>query len=166
MVSRETPSPDQLLDLADRLEHLADELVDPMVCRDPAYGAPGYDHCAACCYGTGYVVTCPEDQQLVDTATAMTAAARQLRADAQQLRPIGWDVASHGERGLELRWRRDPAEALALAFTLGGCIVPAGTPPPDTCPDCGRSILPDEPDGYDFARGHIHATCVIPEVTR
>lgn len=22
-------------------------------CTTPAYGAPGYGHCAACCYGTG-----------------------------------------------------------------------------------------------------------------
>lgn len=31
-------------------------------CTTPAYGAPGYDHCAACCYGsliTEYDHACP-----------------------------------------------------------------------------------------------------------
>jgi hypothetical protein len=77
-VPRETPSN---AELADQLEQLAHVLVDPLVCRTPAYGAPGRDHCAACCYGTGYAVTCAEDQQLVDTADAMRTAARQLPAD-------------------------------------------------------------------------------------
>jgi len=73
----------------------------------------------------------------------------------------GWEVRSDGPRGIELRWRRDPAEALALAFTLGGSITPAG---PELCADCGEPILPDQPSGYDFARGRCHAWCFI-EVT-
>jgi len=39
----------------------------------------------------------------------------------------GWDVHSTGKHGAEVRWRKDPAQALALAFTLGGTIVPANT---------------------------------------
>lgn len=62
-------------DLAERLERLADELVDPMVCREPAYGAPGRAHCAACCYGTLLVITCEEDQACADAAKAMHRAA-------------------------------------------------------------------------------------------
>ena len=90
-VPRETPAdpfwtePDGMAAMADQLEALAHQLVEPLVCRTPAYGAPGRDHCAACCYGTGYVVTCAEDQQLVDAADAMRTAARQLRADHARL---------------------------------------------------------------------------------
>ena len=90
----------------------------------------------------------------------------------------GWDIYSTGERGTEVRWRREPAEALAIAFVVGGTIVPVGEPftgpndgpvvAGDTCADCHRPILPDEPAGFDFARGRIHAGCLIdvPEVTR
>jgi len=72
----------------------------------------------------------------------------------------GWEVRSSGPRGTELRWRRDPAEALALAFTLGGTIAPAAPP---RCGDCGEVIEPDQPAGYDYAKGLIHAGCCLPE---
>jgi len=74
----------------------------------------------------------------------------------------GWEVRSNGPHGIELRWRRDPAEALALAFTLDGTISPASA---ELCADCEQPILPDQPAGYDFARGRCHAWCFI-EVTR
>jgi hypothetical protein len=74
----------ELAQLADELEALAHRILAPMACTTPAYGAPGRAHCAACCYGTGLVVTCAEDQQLVDTATAMQAAARLLRPEPQR----------------------------------------------------------------------------------
>jgi hypothetical protein len=77
--------------------------------------------------------------------------------------PYGWDIHSTGPRGREVRWRRDPAEALALAAIKGGTVVPAGSPSPplDTCNDCGEPILPDQAAGYDYAGGRCHAGCFL-----
>jgi hypothetical protein len=58
-------------DYVSELRELADELIDPMICREPAFGAPGHAHCAACCGGTGLVVTCEEEQATVDAVKAM-----------------------------------------------------------------------------------------------
>lgn len=73
-------------DLADRLDALAAE-VEPPRCTTPAYGVPGHAHCAACCYGTGYVLTCREDEQALQTATAMRSLARVLRSSAEVILP-------------------------------------------------------------------------------
>jgi hypothetical protein len=61
-----------------RLRSLADEIAEPLVCRDPAYGAPGHAHCAACCYGTLRVITCAEDEAIWAAVDAMQTAARIL----------------------------------------------------------------------------------------
>jgi hypothetical protein len=74
--------PAQAHDLADRMKELANEIIDPYICRDPAYGAPGYAHCAACCSGTGLVITCDEDQTMVDAAMALEKAAAMLKGVA------------------------------------------------------------------------------------
>lgn len=65
--------------LAERLDALATDLIEPLRCLQPAYGIPGRDHCAACCYGTGVVITCKEDQLVVNTADAMRETAKMLR---------------------------------------------------------------------------------------
>ena len=39
-------------------------------CNDPAGGLGPGTHCSACCYGTGYVITCDEDDRLVRTLSA------------------------------------------------------------------------------------------------
>lgn len=36
----------------DRTREVAARLAEQYKCTTPGYGAPGYDHCAACCYGT------------------------------------------------------------------------------------------------------------------
>lgn len=59
-----------------RLRAFANEIVDPLICRDPAYGAPGIAHCAACCSGTGFVITNEADQAVVDASEALLRAAR------------------------------------------------------------------------------------------
>ena len=63
----------------------ATELVDPLVCRTPAYGHPAYPHCAACCGGTGVVVTCDAEQAIVDAVDALHEAARRLRRAADRI---------------------------------------------------------------------------------
>lgn len=74
----------EVVALADRLAELADELLDPLICRDPAYGVPGRAHCAACCYGTGLIITCDEEEQIANTAKAMTALATAFRTDPKE----------------------------------------------------------------------------------
>jgi hypothetical protein len=64
--------------LAKRMSDFADELIDPMICQSPAYGAPGYAHCAACCYGTGVIITCDEDQAIYNAVLALHQAADAL----------------------------------------------------------------------------------------
>ena len=57
-------------DLAN-LRRLIDRVLEPMKCTTPAYGAPGYAHCAACCYNTGWEVTSLEELRMceaLDTA--------------------------------------------------------------------------------------------------
>lgn len=58
----------------DRMRADAQGLVDEMACTTPAYGAPGYDHCAACCYGTLIAATCQEDEELARAAAALVRA--------------------------------------------------------------------------------------------
>ena len=64
--------------LAQRMTDFAAELVDPMVCRTPEHGVPGRAHCAACCGGTGLVVTCDADQAIATAAAALNHAASLL----------------------------------------------------------------------------------------
>lgn len=74
--------------MAERMEAFANEMVDPMVCRQPAYGAPGYAHCAACCYGTLLVITCEEEQAIADAAAALNKAADLIRK--AELQGVTW----------------------------------------------------------------------------
>lgn len=57
-----------------------DELLDPIRCKTPGNPAPGIEHCAACCYGTGWVLTCEEDEAYLDSLLA----ARKALADFLQ----------------------------------------------------------------------------------
>lgn len=66
--------------LLDRLRADAQKLVDEMACTTPAYGAPGYEHCAACCAGTLIAATCQEDEDLARAARALVAAIDAARA--------------------------------------------------------------------------------------
>lgn len=65
----------EMSSLADRMIAFANELIEPMLCTTPAYGVPGHPHCAACCYGTGIVITCKEEQAIADAADALHKAA-------------------------------------------------------------------------------------------
>ena len=62
-------------ELVVKLRLFADELDGPLECKWPAYGVPGHAHCAACCYGTGRIITCDSDQALADAADALRHAA-------------------------------------------------------------------------------------------
>lgn len=66
-------------DLPDRLEALADELLGDMRCTTPAGNPEPGMHCAACCYGTGYVVADAEDQALLDLGQRLRATATLVR---------------------------------------------------------------------------------------
>ncbi len=63
----------------DRMLEMADEIEDPLVCRQPGYGAPGITHCAACCGGRGVIVSCEEDDAIVEAADALRKAARLIK---------------------------------------------------------------------------------------
>jgi hypothetical protein len=78
-LAAKTAQPDPIK-WAARMTAFADELIDPMICREPAYGVPGRAHCAACCYGTGLVITCEAEQAIADAAEALRNAARFLAA--------------------------------------------------------------------------------------
>jgi hypothetical protein len=43
-------------------------------CTKPAGGLGPGTHCAACCYGTGYVVTCEEEDELVRALSTVKSA--------------------------------------------------------------------------------------------
>lgn len=45
---------------------LARKILATFKCTDPANGVPGIEHCAACCGGSLLVVTCQEEQDVVD----------------------------------------------------------------------------------------------------
>lgn len=64
-------------EMGDRMTAMANELLEPMLCRQPGYGVPGAagGHCAACCYGTGVVITCAEDRAIYEAAEALSKAA-------------------------------------------------------------------------------------------
>lgn len=66
-------------ELADRMAAFAKELVDPLLCTQPAGGLGPGTHCAACCYGTGVVITCEEDQAVLDAGLALLRAAELVR---------------------------------------------------------------------------------------
>jgi hypothetical protein len=76
-----------MTDLADRLEAFAAELLAPLRCTTPAGNPEPGMHCAACCYGTGYLLTCEEDQLVLDLADQARTVAAALRGGAH--RP-GW----------------------------------------------------------------------------
>lgn len=80
-------------ELVERMSALADEIMKPLECVSPAYGVPGYAHCAACCYGKGYVVTCDAEQAMVDAASALNRAAALIRASSQ---PAGYGASRSG----------------------------------------------------------------------
>lgn len=72
---------DRLDRLLTRMSDLADALDGPLECTHPAYGAPGVAHCAACCYGTGRVITSPGEQAMADTADQLRRAAVAIKAE-------------------------------------------------------------------------------------
>lgn len=49
----------------DNAKRAVDEALAIFECTTPAGGLGVGTHCAACCYGTGYVVTCWEEDELV-----------------------------------------------------------------------------------------------------
>ena len=55
-------------------------LVDETTCKTPAYGAPGYAHCAACCYGTLIAATCQEEHDVAAAARDLLAAVERMEA--------------------------------------------------------------------------------------
>lgn len=81
-------------DLAARVVALADELIDPLICRTPAYGAPGHPHCAACCYGTGLIITDDDEQFVADTTLAMHRIAAMLLSADGGTRRMTLDAAT------------------------------------------------------------------------
>lgn len=83
MASVEDAAVWSLARFAEQIEALEAELIDPLLCRTPAYGAPGYAHCAACCYGTGVIVTCEHDEAVVEAAKMLGKAAVLLRQHAR-----------------------------------------------------------------------------------
>ncbi len=66
----------------EKMAQLADEIEAPLICREPAYGVPGHAHCAACCGGTGYVITNDEDQAMLDLVHALRRAVRLISTHA------------------------------------------------------------------------------------
>lgn len=79
-------TPEQVEELANRMEALADEIMDPLICRTPGYGAPGHAHCAACCYGKGYIVTCDEEQAMAEASLALDRAVASMRCALREVR--------------------------------------------------------------------------------
>lgn len=82
---------------ADRMDEYADELDGDLVCTTPGGGLGPGSHCAACCYGTGRIITNRSEQAMADAADALRRSARELRADAAdqdrlavQHRKAGW----------------------------------------------------------------------------
>jgi len=69
--------------LARNLRTQAYELEALIACTEPGYGAPGHAHCAACCYGTGIIVTSLTDQQVADTITALRRLADTLEQETR-----------------------------------------------------------------------------------
>lgn len=65
----EPPTPQQMIDMIDAF-------LRPMECRSPGNPAPGIDHCAACCYGTGWETTCQEEEDIVYRLLSARAALR------------------------------------------------------------------------------------------
>lgn len=61
--------------ILDRASRAVADALDIFECRTPAGGLGPGTHCAACCYGTGYLVTCEEEDVLVralsDVQTAL-----------------------------------------------------------------------------------------------
>lgn len=53
---------------------VVDEALAIFECREPGGGLGPGTHCAACCYGTGYVVTCEEEDVLVRALSNVSAA--------------------------------------------------------------------------------------------
>lgn len=75
-------------DLPAVLREIAAELFAPLECTDPAYGAPGYAHCAACCYGKGYVLQCEADKAVMDVVNVLERSASRIEADLAAHPPI------------------------------------------------------------------------------
>lgn len=69
--------------LEDTVE-VAERLMAGYECTTPAYGAPGYAHCAACCYGTGINASSMEE---FETAQVL-AAVPSLVAEIIRLRKL------------------------------------------------------------------------------
>lgn len=76
------PNPQPEGSLVERMAVFAAEIKAEMECTTPAYGAPGHAHCAACCYGTGWNTTSPEDQLIVDAYEALIEAVRAFNSSS------------------------------------------------------------------------------------
>ncbi len=61
-----------------------DEALEPLRCTEPARGVPWLDHCAACCYGTGFAVSSEEEERLADALNeAINAIDAYVNGDAR-----------------------------------------------------------------------------------
>jgi hypothetical protein len=67
-----------------RMRVLADDLDGPLQCTHPAYGVPGYAHCAACCGNTGQVITNAEEQAMADAAQALRRAVAAIAIEKER----------------------------------------------------------------------------------
>ena len=56
------------------LRALAQAEVDLYTCTEPGRPAPGIEHCAACCGGTGIAATCQEEHDLAVAAASLVRA--------------------------------------------------------------------------------------------
>lgn len=68
--------------LVEKLLSFADELDSDLECTTPAYGVPGHAHCAACCYGTGRIITNASEGARADAADALRRSAAIIRVEA------------------------------------------------------------------------------------
>lgn len=68
--------------IIERMVTFADDLDSDLECTTPAYGVPGHAHCAACCYGTGRIITNASEGARADAADALRRSAAIIRAEA------------------------------------------------------------------------------------
>ena len=96
--------------LTDTLE-TAERLAKGYECTTPAYGAPGYAHCAACCYGTGIAASSMEEFETAQVLGAVPSLIAAIEAERQrrlstidailgvldEFRAWMWDEATEGD---------------------------------------------------------------------
>jgi hypothetical protein len=62
-----------------RVTETAQQLAASYECVSPAYGAPGYPHCAACCYGTMIAASSMEEFQTAQVLLAVPELVREIQ---------------------------------------------------------------------------------------